>query len=66
MMESLTPINQTSLRHFQENSIVLRVFGQSELAPSVCAEMSLELVNSVKSEVLLLATYLKFPRYCFN
>jgi hypothetical protein len=64
-MESLTPINQTILRHFQENTNVLRVFGQSELAPPVCAEMSLELVNSVKSEVLLQATLPKIPTLLF-
>jgi len=65
MIESLTPINQTILRHFQENSIVLRVFGQSELAPPLCAEMSLELVNSVKCEVLLLVTLPKVPTLLF-
>jgi len=53
------------LRHFQENTIVLPVFGQSELASPVCAEMSLELANSVKSEVLLQATLPKVPTLLF-
>jgi hypothetical protein len=65
MVKFLTPINQTILRHFQENTIVLRVFGQSELAPPVCAEMSSELVNNVKYEVLLQATLPKVPTLVF-